>query len=111
MTYRYETRDYVESHDLHPSKRMKRVSANFTNEQRMSGLKLLHENITVLSVTGLYSIKKNEIYHKWRPIVPERFWESTCPKPSDEVLVEHKDNQSEKRKSKKEKKAAVGENK
>ena len=73
MTYIDETGDDVESHVLRPSKRMKIVSANFTNEQRMVGLKSSYDDVTVYPVPGLSSIKKNEMYHKWQPIVPERF--------------------------------------
>ena len=50
MTYIFANGDDVELYVLRPSKCMKRVSANFTNEQRMVGLKSLYDDVTVYPV-------------------------------------------------------------
>ena len=35
---------------------------------------------------GLNELKQVELYTKWRKIVPKEHWESTCPKPRQEIL-------------------------
>lgn len=49
---------------------------------------------------GLRPIKQVELYKKFRPFVPREFWEETCPKPSDAVLTQVKNETAAKRKVK-----------
>jgi hypothetical protein len=53
-----------------------------------------------LKAPGLHPIKQVELYKKFRPFVPHEFWEDTCPRPSDEVVAQVKDESSKKRKTK-----------
>ena len=50
MTYIFANGDDVELYVLRPSKCMKRVSANFTNEQRIVGVKSSYDDVTVYPV-------------------------------------------------------------
>jgi hypothetical protein len=56
--------------------------------------------LQTLKAPGLRPIKQVELYKKFRPFVPREFWEDTCPRPSDEVLAQVKDESSKKRKTK-----------
>jgi hypothetical protein len=56
--------------------------------------------VSALNPPGLRPIKKVELYIKFRPFVPRQFWDETCPKPSDEVLMQVKDKTAKKRKHK-----------
>ena len=40
--------------------------------------------------------KQNELFIKWQKIVPEKYWDQTCPKPSDEVIEKFKEKSKEK---------------
>jgi hypothetical protein len=53
-----------------------------------------------LKTPGLRPIKQVELYKKFRPFVPLEFWEDTCPRPSDEVLAQVKDESSKKQNTK-----------
>jgi hypothetical protein len=53
-----------------------------------------------LNASGLHPIKQVELYKKFRPFVPRKHWEDTCPRPSDEVLAQVKEESSKKRKTK-----------
>jgi hypothetical protein len=56
--------------------------------------------LQTLNAPGLRPIKQVELYKKFRPFVPREFWEDNCPRPSDEVLAQVKDESSKKRKTK-----------
>jgi hypothetical protein len=56
--------------------------------------------VAALKPPGLRPIKQVEMYKKFRPFVPRRFWGETCPKPSEEVLMQVKDETEKKRKHK-----------
>jgi hypothetical protein len=43
--------------------------------------------VAALKPPGLRPIKQVGIYKKFRPFAPRRFWDETCPNPSDEVLL------------------------
>jgi hypothetical protein len=43
--------------------------------------------LETLKTPGLRPIKQVDIYKKFRPFVPRCYWDETCPRPSDEVLV------------------------
>jgi hypothetical protein len=53
-----------------------------------------------LKPPGMRPTKQVELYKKFRPFVPRQFWDETCPKPSDEVLMQVKDETAKKRKQK-----------
>jgi hypothetical protein len=56
--------------------------------------------VAALKPPGLRPIKQVELYKKFRPFVPRRFWDDTCPKPSDKVLMQVKDETATKKKQK-----------
>jgi hypothetical protein len=56
--------------------------------------------LQTLKAPGLRPIKQVELYKKFRPFVPREFWGDTCPRPSDEVLAQVKDESSKIRKTK-----------
>jgi hypothetical protein len=49
---------------------------------------------------GLRPIKQVELFKKFRPFVPRKFWAETCPRPSDEIMLHIKDESEENRKKK-----------
>jgi hypothetical protein len=56
--------------------------------------------LQTLKAPGLCPIKQVKLYKKFRPFVPCDYWEDICPRPSDEVLTQVKDESSKKRKTK-----------
>ena len=46
-------------------------------------------------------IKQVDIWTKWRPLIPEKHRDITCPKPSEEILTAEKKRKKEKYNSKK----------
>jgi hypothetical protein len=56
--------------------------------------------VAALKPPGLRPIKQVELYKKIRSFSPRLFWDETCPKPSNEVLLQVKDKTAKKRKQK-----------
>jgi hypothetical protein len=56
--------------------------------------------VAALKPPGLRPIKQVELYKKFHTFFPRRFWDDTCPKPSDEVLMQVNDETTKKRKQK-----------
>jgi hypothetical protein len=56
--------------------------------------------LETLKPPGLRPIKQVELFKKCRPFVPIQFWAETCPRPSDEIMLQIKDDSAEKRKKK-----------
>ena len=56
---------------------------------------------------GIPEIKQVEMFTKWRPLLPPYARDLTCPRPSDRVLQNIKDERNTKRR-KKEQEKAVG---
>jgi hypothetical protein len=42
--------------------------------------------LETLKPPGLRPIKQVELYKRFRPYVPRKYWAETCPKPTDEVI-------------------------
>jgi hypothetical protein len=63
--------------------------------------------IETLTPPGLRPIKQVELWKKFRPFVPRQYWDELCPRPSDEVIAQVKDDTAQKRKHKVAKKAAT----
>jgi hypothetical protein len=42
--------------------------------------------LETLKPPGLQPIKQVEVYKKFWPYVPRKYWAETCPKPTDEVV-------------------------
>jgi hypothetical protein len=55
---------------------------------------------TALKPPGLRPIKQVELFKKFHHYVPRQFWAETCPRPSDEIMLQIKDESAEKRKKK-----------
>jgi hypothetical protein len=53
--------------------------------------------LETLKPPGLCAIKQVELYKKWRQYVEPQYWEEMCPKPSDEVMEQVKNQNSIKR--------------
>lgn len=105
MTYKYAMGEDVETHDLRPSKRTQRLSSGWSDEQRRGGLATMYADIAVTKPPGVTPIKQNEMFKKWRTIVPRKYWESTCPRPTANVMAEHQKTKDEKDKKRKASKA------
>ena len=45
----------------------------------------------------LRNIKQVDLYHKWGPLIPEKFRDEICPKPSDKIIQSVKDERKAKR--------------
>jgi hypothetical protein len=56
--------------------------------------------LQTLKAPGLRPIKQVELYKKLSPFVPHEFLEDTCPRPSDDVLAQVKDESSTNQKTK-----------
>jgi hypothetical protein len=56
--------------------------------------------LAILKPPGMRPIKQVELYKKFRPFVPREFWEETCPKPSEAVLTQVRNETAAKRKVK-----------
>jgi hypothetical protein len=56
--------------------------------------------INALKPPGLRPIKQVELFKKFHPYVPRQFWAETCPRPSDEIMLQIKDESAEKRNKK-----------
>jgi hypothetical protein len=63
--------------------------------------------IETLTPPGLRPIKQVELWKKFRPFVPRQYWDELCPRPSDEVIAQVKDDTPQKRKHKVGKKATT----
>jgi hypothetical protein len=57
--------------------------------------------VPVLPKPGIRPIKQVELYTKYRPLVPEEYRDSICPKPSDEVMAMVRAEKKDKRDNKK----------
>jgi hypothetical protein len=68
------------------------------DKTRVAGMEVFE--LYTLKAPGLHPIKQVELYKKFLPFVLCKFWEDTCPRPSDEVLARIKDESSKKRKTK-----------
>jgi hypothetical protein len=76
--------------------------ATFIMEKSMSREKrsnLLSQLPKSMIAPGLREIKQVELYTKYRPLVPEQYWDELCPKPSDEVIGNIAKQRNEKQKA------------
>ena len=71
---------------LLPTKRNRKCKYLPLMERKLAISKIVEEP-EVLPTPGLKPIKAVELYTKWGPLIPEYARESTCPRPSDEVLA------------------------
>lgn len=56
--------------------------------------------LETLKPPGLRPIKQVELYKKFRPYVPRKYWAETCPKPTDEVIDSVRKERANKRTTK-----------
>jgi hypothetical protein len=63
--------------------------------------------IETLTHPGLHPIKQVKLWKKSRPFVPRQYWDDLCPRPSDDVIAQVKDDTSQKGKHKVGKKEAT----
>ena len=96
--------------DLLPTRRNQKARVMQPTE-RATSIAEMANNLTLLNQPGLRPIKQVELYSKWRPLLPKWAQNTTCPKPSDEVLeVVRKMKRSQtadKRNSKRAKKSVI----
>ena len=81
--------------NLLPTKR-NRKCRYMPSKERKAAIARMANEIKVLTSPGLRDIKAVELYTKWGPLIPEWVRESTCPRPSDEVILAVKNNRKEK---------------
>jgi hypothetical protein len=53
-----------------------------------------------LKPPGLRPINQVELFKKFRPFIPQKYWDKTCPEPSEDVLSQVKNETATKRKNK-----------
>ena len=85
--------------DLIPNTRSRKASV-MTPEHRATVLKNMITDLKVLKTPGIKPIKQVELYQKWRPLLPVKAREITCPKPSDEIMKKVKSDRAAKKRSK-----------
>ena len=83
--------------DLRPTRRS-RTARRLNPELRQQAIANMEQNLEQLNAPPLRPIKQVELYSKWRPLIPERYQDETCPKPSDEVIASIKAENREKHK-------------
>jgi hypothetical protein len=80
------------------------VNQPMLNKGRVIGVKMTDTinacELAILKRPGLRPVKQVELYKKYRPFEPREFWEETCPKPSEAVLTQEKNETAAKRKVK-----------
>ena len=59
-----------------------------------------HAKTSRITPPELKSKKQVELYKKWGPVVPEEFRDEICPKPSDRIITQVKNERAQKLKSK-----------
>ena len=53
--------------------------------------------LVVLEPPSMCEIKKVELFTKWRPLIPEKYRDLTCPKPPPELIEITRQSKIEKR--------------
>ena len=61
---------------------------------------LKYGKVDLIKSLGLKPIKQVELYTKWRPLVPDEYKDSICPKPHESVFEMVKKDKAEKRTAK-----------
>jgi hypothetical protein len=76
----------------------KHRKVSISEEERLLLLRTVEPDM--LPRPGLRGIKQMELYTNYRKLVPDEFRDELCPKPSDEVMMKHKKDRSDKQKLK-----------
>lgn len=63
---------------------------------RMERLYAMEETLGEFTHLGLSDIKAVELWQKWGPCLPQKDWLCTCPRPSDDVINQVRNQQKEK---------------
>ena len=96
MTHATATGDGVVYMDFLPLGKTRWLSKNMGDEEQKQAIKVMYSKLTTMKSPGITPQKQNELFIKWRKIVPEKYWDQTCPKPSDEVIEKFKEKSKEK---------------
>lgn len=88
----------VRKDSLLPTKRNRKGKYLSIDERKVAIMKM-PEELKILQRPGLREIKAVELCSKWRPLLPEWARESTCPKPSGEVIKSVRTKKNEKTKA------------
>ena len=67
-------------------------------EVRAREISKMEENLEQLIPTALKPIKQVELWKKWRPLIPKKYRDDTCPKPTDAIINSIKERNREKSK-------------
>ena len=65
-------------------------------EERFAAISGMETQLQVIPPPGISIEKQNEMFSKWRQIVPKKYWAQTCPEPPPDILKAHKDNKKAK---------------
>ena len=57
-----------------------------TPEEWEGKIMTMLSGLVVLEPPGMREIKKFELFTKWIPLIPEKYRDLTCPKPSPETM-------------------------
>ena len=63
--------------------------------------------LVVIEPPGTREIKQVELFIKWRPLIPEKYRDLTCPKPPPEIIEMTRQSKIEKRNRKNIRKNAI----
>ena len=67
---------------------------NWSDDERKRLIKDFLNNMTHMTPPGIKPIKQQELYTKWRPLVPEEYQDDFCPKPTPSVIEECNEQQN-----------------
>jgi hypothetical protein len=90
----------IRSDSLLPTSRNRKAKKLLPEEHQVA-LAKMEEELEVLVPTPLRPIKQVELHTKWGPLLPAWAAAITCPKPSDSVINQIKEEKREKARGKK----------
>ena len=99
--YKQDDISCVETADSLLSTRRNKKSAYLEPEERKEKIEGLLDELENCEAPGIPELKKVELYSKWLKVVPEEYWEDTCPIPKQEVLERVKKERSVKQNKRK----------
>ena len=69
----------------------------WSDDERKKMIKEFLQEMEPMTPPGIRQIKKNELYTKWRPLIPEQYQDDLCPKPelSEEQQTHVQTNEAE----------------
>ena len=81
----------------------KRGKKKKTPEARLNAITFerMEAELKSLPAPGMDPLKAHDLFKKWRPLLPEKYQEETCPFPGDAIMASVKEKKNTKRRDKK----------